>query len=139
MITQEMQRSVAQWMLDNYTLFTELLNIAIFVHRQRSYLNWNCTYGHGEMSLDGQLKFNMHSPIGGDGDILVFTFELWCHNGIRISHVDHDDSDDEVFGGSLVFELLGEEDFIHFEKYDMSDVPKAHKLIKERLHEFSGG
>jgi len=139
--TKELQRSVAQWMLDNYTFFTELLDIAISVHRQRSHLNWDCTYGHGEMSLDGQLKFNMLSPLdlddAGAGALLVFTFELWRHNGIRISYVDRNDPAGEVFGGYSVFDLLGEEDFIHFERWDMSDVPKAHKIIRERLKEFT--
>lgn len=135
---KELQRSVAQWMLDNYALFTELLDLAILVHRQRSHINWN--HGRGEMSLDGQLKFNMLTPLnhGDAGSILVFTFELWRHNGIQVSYVDHNDPDGEVFAGSPVFDLLGEEDFIHFEKYDMSDVPKAHKLIRERLEVFAG-
>jgi len=138
MVTKELQRAVAQWLLDNYNLFTELLELAIFVHRRQTHLNWDCTYGDGEMSLDGQLKFNMLSPLDPDtGDLLVFTFELWRHNGIRISFVEHDDPDGEVFGGDPVFDLLGEEDFIHFERCDMSDVPKAHKIIRERLEEFT--
>jgi len=134
MVTKELQRSVAQWLLDNYTLFTDMIDLAIFAHRRCSHINWDCTYGRGEMSLDGQLKLNMLSPLDPDtGDLLVFTFELWRHNGIRISFVDRSDPAGEVFGGYPVFDLLGEEDFIHFERRDMSDIPKAHKIIRKRL------
>ena len=140
MVAKELQRSVAQWMLGNYQLFTELLELAIFVHRRQTHLNWNCTYGHGELSLDSQLKFNILSPLDNDddcGDLLVFTFELWRHNGISVAYVDVNDPDNEVFGGYPVFDLLGEEDFIHFERCDMSDVSRAHKIIRKRLKKFA--
>jgi hypothetical protein len=139
MATKELQRAVAQWMLDNYYLFTELLELAIFVHRRCSHINWSCTYGHGDLSLDGQLNFNMLSPLDqGDGYLLAFTFELWRHNGLQVSYVDMNNPEiDNMFSGCTVFDLLGEEDFIHFERCDMSDVPRAHKLIRERLKEFA--
>ena len=140
MVTKELQRAVAQWLLDNYQFFTELLELAIFVHRRQTHLNWNCTYGHGDMSLDSQLKFNILSPLdmSDDNDVIIFAFEIWRHDGIRIEYVDiHDPENCEVFDGCKVFDLLGEEDFIHFERCDMSDVAKAHKIIRERLKEFS--
>ncbi len=135
--TKELQRTVAQWMLDNYQLFTELLELAIFVHRRCSHLNWNCKHGHGDLSIDSQIKFNMLYPDEPD-EILVITFELWRHNGLSISCVNmNDPENDGMFGGNEVFELLGEEDFIHFERCDMSDVPRAHKIIRERLRGFA--
>jgi len=140
MVTKELQRSVAQWILDNYQLFTELLELAIFVHRQQSHLNWNCTYGHGDLSLDSQLNFNMLSPLDNDddGNLLVFVFEIWRHDGIRIEYVDMNNPEiDNVFSGCNVFDLLVEDDFIHFERCDMSDVSRAHKIIRERLKEFA--
>lgn len=140
MVTKEMQQSVARWMLDNYQFFTELLELAIFVHRRQTHLNWNCTYGHGAMALDSQLKFNILSPLdtSDDDDVIIFTFELWQHNGIRISYADYHDSENcGVFSGYPVFDLLDEEDYIHFERCDMSDVAKAHKIIRGRLKEFA--
>ena len=135
--TKELQRTVAQWMLDNYQLFTELLELAILVHRRCSHLNWNCKHGHGDLSIDSQIKFNMLYPDEPD-EILVITFELWRHNGLSISCVNmNDPENDGMFGGNEVFELLGEEDFIHFERCDMSDVPRAHKIIRERLRGFA--
>ena len=135
--TKELQRTVAQWMLDNYQLFTELLELAILVHRRCSHLNWNCKHGHGDLSIDSQIKFNMLYPDEPD-EILVITFELWRHNGLSISCVNmNDPENDGMFGGNEVFELLGEEDFIHFERCDMSDVPRAHKIIRGRLRGFA--
>ncbi len=136
MRTNGMKRIVSQWLIDNYQFFTELLELAIFVHRRRSHLNLE--YFDGAMSLDGQLKFNILSPIylGHTDEILVFAFDLYRHNTITISYLDLNDADD-MFGGQKIFDLLNDEDFIHFERCDMSDVQRAHKIIRRRLEEFA--
>lgn len=140
---EDLKQSVAKWLLENYQFFSELLEIAIFVHRRRSHLGYCCKYGRGDMSLDGQLKFNIICPVcEPDEDdmlscLLVFNFALERHNPIWISHVDFKKEDAEVFGGDLVFDLLVDEDFLHFERDDWGDIPKAHKIIKERLTEMA--
>lgn len=134
-MTEKLRKIVAQWMLDNYHLFTELLELAIFVHRRCSHLNWHCKHGHGNLSIDCQMKLNMLYPEEPD-EILVLTFELWRHDRLRVSCVNMNDPEiDDVFGGCHLFDLLDEGDFIHFERCDMSDVPRAHTIIRKRLKE----
>lgn len=140
---KELKRSVAQWLLNNYGLFTDLLEIAIFAHRQRAHLNWNCRHGHGDLSLDGMIAFNIFCPVCPVDDddlcgcLLIFNFTLERHNQIWITHSEFGNADHDVFRGDPVLDLLVDGDFIHFERCDMSDVAKAHKLIRGRLKEFA--